>query len=75
MSALIHGMGDPVITPFVKGMMAAGWAPDKNAGGCDLMERCPECQERYVYTFRLDQVEVKACPFCSYHVIAQGAQP
>lgn len=69
MGALVLDLGDPIITPFVKGMMAAGWAPDRNSGGGDQLDRCPACQERWVYTFRLDWTEVKACPFCPWHSI------
>lgn len=65
--------GDPTITPFVQGMVMAGWAADKDRSGCDVLGRCPACRERYVYTFRLHRTTVKACPFCPHHEVATGA--
>lgn len=70
MAAFIRDdLADPTITPFVRGMMAAGWAIDKLSSGCDLLDRCQDCQERWVYTFRLDLATVRACPLCQFHTI------
>lgn len=57
---------DPIITPFVKAKVAAGYQIKKRnaAGNCDHLEECPSCRNRYRYTFIKDGVETKCCPHC-----------
>ena len=58
---------DPVITPFVQGMQAAGWMVDAEPRSrCAVLGRCPECQNPYLFGFLLDTTRVKACPFCTH---------
>jgi hypothetical protein len=58
---------DPVITPFVQGMQAAGWQVEtEGRSRCATLARCPKCQNPYVFTFLLDASRLKACPFCDW---------
>lgn len=59
------GVTDPVITPFVLGMQAAGWmvATAQNSRAAAL-GRCHRCQNPYVFTFLLDAAKVSLCPLC-----------
>lgn len=58
-------LADPVITPFVQAVRAAGWML-VTAGRCALLERCERCQNPYLFTFLLDRAQLKACPFCAF---------
>jgi uncharacterized protein (DUF983 family) len=58
---------DPVITPFVQGMQAAGWmveTPENRR--CAILGRCPKCQGSYVFSFLLDDKRLQACAHCDH---------
>ena len=56
---------DPVITPFVRAMVAEGYEIKKTPhGGCDLLERCPSCNGSYRFTFIKSAQEIKLCAHC-----------
>lgn len=61
------GVTDPVITPFVQGMQAAGWQVlTEGRSRCAALARCPKCQGSYVFTFLLNETRAAICPFCDW---------
>lgn len=65
MASMSGGATDPVITPFVLAMQAAGWMVESK-GRCAVLGRCPSCQNPYLFSFLLEHERIKACPFCPY---------
>lgn len=58
-------VSDPIITPFVKQWVAQGYAIKRSENSrCDLLKECPNCREKYRYTFIKDDAETKCCPHC-----------
>jgi len=58
---------DPVITPFVRALVAEGYAIKKTRPGphgCDVLGTCPACRSRYLFTAIKDGAELQACPHC-----------
>ena len=56
---------DSIITPFVRQKLVEGYEIKKRLhGGCDLLQECPDCHNKYLYTFIKSGVETKLCPHC-----------
>ena len=61
-----RGIRDPVITPFVMGMKAAGYQEILRQG-CSILRSCPFCpvgKSNYSQQYRKDGKLVWACPHC-----------
>ncbi|MGF6996781.1 hypothetical protein [Paraburkholderia sp. GAS32] len=62
-----RAISDPVITPFARALKAEGYAIKRtreDKDGCDLLDTCPVCRSRYLFTAIKDGQETKACPHC-----------
>ena len=61
-----RGVRDPVITPFVLGMKAAGYQ-ELLRQGCSILRGCPFCpvgKSNYSQQYEKDGKLVLACPHC-----------
>ena len=55
---------DPVITPFVRALIAEGYRIKGALTQRVPPEACPECEGRYLLTFLKDEAEYRLCPHC-----------
>lgn len=60
----VFAITDPVITPFARALRAEGFEIKKERGGCNVLDACPVCRSRYLFTAIKDGVEHQFCPHC-----------